>query len=66
MSHIWGPKVVIGVFTLAGGLIGGDVALWPWSQPMSFEIPVAVGLLSGFLAGAFIAWAIREVEVLKN
>jgi len=55
---------VIVVFTLAGAIIGGDIALWPWDEPIPFRIPVATGLLTGLLAGVFIAWVVRQVDEL--
>ena len=60
-SRFWGPWTVILIFTLAGGLIGGDIALWPWDEHVSFAIPVAGGLLTGGLAGAFIAWFVGQM-----
>jgi hypothetical protein len=60
--RIWGPAIVIGVYGLAGGLIGADVALWPWDVPMSLPIAVSIGAIVGFLAGVFIVWAIRHAE----
>ena len=64
-SRLWGPWTVILVFTLAGGLIGGDIALWPWDEHVSFVIPVASGLLTGGLAGTFIAWFVRQMEEIR-
>jgi hypothetical protein len=61
-SWIWGPLAVIGIFALAGGLIGADIALFPWDEPMSLPIPVTIGLLVGFFTGVFIAWGVRRVE----
>ena len=56
---------VIGVFTLAGALVGADIALFPWDDPISLPIPVTIGLIVGFLSGAFIVWTIRQVEQLN-
>ena len=53
---------VIGVFSLAGALIGADVALFPWDDPIRFPVPVTVGLILGFLTGLFIVWVVRQVE----
>jgi hypothetical protein len=64
-SRLWGPWTVILVFTLAGGLIGGDIALWPGDERVSFVIPVASGLLTGGLFGAFIAWFIRQMDEVR-
>lgn len=61
-SRLWGPKTVIVVFTLAGGLIGGDLAMWPWDGHVSIVTSVATGLLTGGLAGAFIAWFLGQME----
>jgi len=63
-TRIWGPLIVIGIFTLAGGLIGADIALFPWDQPISLPIPVTLGTIVGFFTGVFIVWAIRQVEDL--
>jgi hypothetical protein len=63
--RIWGPLTVIGVFTLAGALVGADIALFPWDDPISLPIPVTIGLIVGFLSGAFIVWTIRQVEQLN-
>ena len=63
-SRLWGPWSVVFVFTLAGALVGGDIALWPWDEPIPFNIPVATGLLTGLLIGVFIAWVLRQVEEL--
>jgi hypothetical protein len=65
VSRLWGPWTVIIVFTLAGGLIGVDIALWPWDTPISTTIPVIAGLLTGVLAGIFIAWFVRQLEELS-
>jgi len=54
----------MGVFALAGGLIGADVALFPWDNPISMPVPVAIGTVVGFLSGAIITWTIRQMEGL--
>ena len=64
-STIWGPKTVVILFTLAGGLIGADIALWPWDEMISMKIPVITGLLTGLLVGSFIAWIVRQLEELS-
>jgi hypothetical protein len=64
-SRIWGPLIVIGIFALAGGLIGADIALYPWDQPISLLIPVTLGVILGFFTGVFIVWAVRQVEELN-
>jgi len=64
-SRLWGPWGVIIVFTLAGGLVGGDIALWPWDTKISMIIPVGAGLLTGTLSGVFIAWFLRQLEELS-
>jgi hypothetical protein len=64
-SRLWGPWTVIFAFTVAGGLIGGDIALWPWDRQLSFVIPVVSGLLTGGLAGAFIAWFVRQMDEIR-
>jgi hypothetical protein len=64
-SRIWGPLIVIGIFALAGGMIGADIALWPWDEPVSLPIPITVGLIAGFIAGVFIVWVVRQVEELR-
>jgi NhaP-type Na+/H+ or K+/H+ antiporter len=56
--------IVIGIFSLAGALVGADIALWPWEDPISLPIPTVVGLIVGFLSGVLIVWAIRRVEEL--
>ena len=61
-SQFWGPWTVILAFTLAGGLIGGDIALWQPNEHVSFLIPVASGVLTGFLVGALIAWFVGQTE----
>jgi hypothetical protein len=63
-SRIWGPLIVIGIFALAGGLIGADIALWPWDEPISLPIPVTVGAIAGLVAGVLIVWVVRQVEDL--
>ena len=63
-SRIWGPGIVVGVFVLAGGLIGGDLALWPWDERISFKLPIVVGSINGLLIGAFIAWVVGQLEDL--
>jgi hypothetical protein len=64
-SRIWGPLIVMGIFALAGGLIGADIALWPWDEPVSLPIPVTIGSVIGFLAGVFTVWVVRQVEELN-
>jgi len=64
-SRIWGPLIVIGIFALAGGLIGADIALYPWDQPISLFISVTIGVIFGFFTGVFIVWAVRQVEELN-
>jgi hypothetical protein len=64
-SRIWGPLIVIGIFALAGGLIGADIALYPWDQPISLLISVTLGVIIGFFTGVFIVWAVRQVEELN-
>jgi hypothetical protein len=64
-SRLWGPWGVITVFTLAGGLIGGDIALWPWDTTISTAIPIVSGLLTGMFAGVFTAWFLRQLEELS-
>ena len=61
-SRGWGPWVVIAIYTLAGGLIGVDIALWPWDQPVSFQVPTAIGAVAGLLAGIIIVWVVRRAE----
>jgi hypothetical protein len=56
--------IVVGIFALAGGVIGADFALWPWDEPVSLPIPTLLGLVFGFLTGVFIVWAVRQVEDL--
>jgi hypothetical protein len=62
-SRIWGPLIVMSIFALAGGFIGADIALWPWDEPLSMPIPVTLGSILGFLAGAFIVWMVRQSEL---
>ncbi len=64
-SRLWGPWTVIVVFTLAGGFIGGDIALWEWDSQVSPMIPVTAGLLTGVLGGSFIAWFVQQMEELS-
>ena len=64
-SKLWGPWTVIIVFSLAGGLIGGDIALWPWDEPISHTIPVVAGVLTGFLVGVFLAWFVGQMQELS-
>jgi hypothetical protein len=61
-SRIWGPLIVMAVFSLAGGIIGADVAWWPAGQANSLVLPVAFGLIAGFLIGVLVVWYVREVE----
>jgi hypothetical protein len=56
--------IVIGIFALAGAIIGADIALWPWDEPISLPIPTTLGLIAGLLAGLLIVWAVRQVEEL--
>jgi hypothetical protein len=64
-SQMWGPWTVIVSFAVAGGLIGGDIALWQWDGHASFTIPVVSGLLTGGLAGGFIAWFVGQMEEIR-
>lgn len=63
-TRIWGPLIVIGIFALAGGLIGVDVALYPWDEPISFPLPTLLGLILGFITGLVIVWRVRQAEQL--
>jgi len=64
-TRIWGPLTVIGVFTLAGGLFGADIALFPWDVPVALPLPVTLGSIVGFLAGVLIVWIVRQVEEIN-
>ena len=57
--------IVIGIFVLLGAMIGVDVALWPWDEPMSMLWPAAIGSILGFFAGVGIVWTVRQVESLS-
>jgi hypothetical protein len=57
--------IVVGIWALAGALIGVDIALWPWDPPVSIPLPTVAGLIGGFFAGVFIVWAVRQVEELN-
>ena len=61
-SRLWGPLIVVGLFSLAGGLIGAAVALWPVGDSSGLAIPVTIGTIAGFIAGVLIVWWVREVE----
>ena len=61
-SRIREPLTVIGLFTLAGGIIGFDIGIWPWDDPMGLTLPVVIGVIAGFLVGVFIVWAVRQFE----
>jgi hypothetical protein len=63
--QLWGPTTVIIVFALAGGLIGGDIALWPGDGHLSMTISVVTGLLTGGVAGWIIAWFVRQMQGLN-
>ena len=63
-SQLWGPKTVVIVFALAGGLVGADIALWPWDGQISILYSVITGLLTGGFAGGFIAWFIGQMDEL--
>lgn len=63
-SRIWGPLIVMGIFAVAGGLIGLDFALWPVGEASDLVVPVTVGVVAGFIAGALIVWWVRETEGL--
>ena len=53
LGELW---LVIGVFSLAGMLVGVDVALWPtWGNLHSALFPGFFGLVLGGLAGCGIA-----------
>ena len=65
-SRIWGPLIVIGIFVLAGALIGVDIAMWPWKEPISLPVPTTLGSIIGFIAGVFIVWAVRQAEERTN
>jgi hypothetical protein len=59
--QLWGPKTVVIVFAIAGGLIGGDIALWLWDEPVSMMIAIGTGLVTGGVAGRIIAWFVRQM-----
>lgn len=61
-SRFWGPVIVIGIYALAGGVIGADIALWPRDNPISLPVPTMVGLVSGLVAGVLIVWFVRQME----
>jgi hypothetical protein len=61
-SRIWGPLIVIGIFSLAGGLIGADIALWPAGEATGLAVPVIIGVVAGFIAGVLIVWWVRETD----
>lgn len=65
LSRLWGPQGVISVFTLAGGLIGADIAFWPWDSQILVLLPIGAGLVTGALSGVFIAWFLRQLENLS-
>ena len=64
-SRVLGPLIVVGIYTLAGGLIGADIALWPWDDPISLSNLTTLGATGGFIAGVLIVWVVREVEALR-
>ena len=61
-SRIWGPLIVIGIFALAGALVGVDIALYPWEDPVSIPLPTVLGLIIGFITGVYIVWRVRQSE----
>ena len=61
-SRIWGPLIVLGIFSLAGGVIGADIAMWPSADGTSLIMPVIMGVIAGFVAGVLIVWYVRELE----
>jgi hypothetical protein len=63
-SRLWGPWTVVIVFTLAGVLIGADIALWLWDKPVSHAIPVVAGLFIGALIPVFV-WVQKPINRLS-
>lgn len=61
-SRIWGPLIVMGIFSIAGGIIGADIAMWPVPDGTSLAMPITLGLIGGFIAGVLIVWYVRELE----
>jgi hypothetical protein len=53
------------VFSLAGGLIGADIALWPWDVPVSLPVPTMAGVIAGLITGVLIVWVVRRSEEAK-
>jgi hypothetical protein len=64
-AGISGPLIVIGIFVLLGAMIGADVSLWPWDEPLSFLWPLAIGTSIGFVVGIAIVWRVRHAEGLS-
>jgi hypothetical protein len=52
----------MGIFSLAGGCIGADIALWPWNDVVSLTLPVTLGMIAGFITGVLVVWVVRELE----
>jgi hypothetical protein len=63
-SRIWGPLIVITIFTLLGAVIGTDIALWPWDESVSLPLFLFLGIAVGLIAGVGIVWRIRQAEDL--
>jgi high-affinity Fe2+/Pb2+ permease len=52
----------MGIYSLGGGLIGADIAMWPSAENASLVIPVTLGVIAGFVIGVLIVWYVRESE----
>jgi len=61
-SRIWGPLIVLGIYTLAGALVGLAMAMWPGGDTSALTAPLAIGTLAGFVVGILIVWFVRESE----
>ena len=60
----YGPVTVILLFTLAGGLIGLDIWLWPWAKPVSATRPVVLGVIIGVVVGCILTDVARLTKMV--
>jgi len=50
------------LFTVSGGLIGADIAMWPAGDTTFLTLPVVLGLFCGFVSGVLVVWYIHDAE----
>jgi hypothetical protein len=52
----------MGIYALAGALIGLAIAIWPVGDTSAVATPLIIGALAGFVVGILIVWFVRESE----